>query len=76
MTSPGSKYSGALFKILYDPRYPDACEKFHKGDQDMKLFVFARQVKKSCPVLHLPGRKLGARGDMALNGLATRKFPR
>ena len=35
-----------------------------------------RQVNKSCPVLHLPGSKLGVRGYMALQCLITRAFPR
>ena len=30
------------------------------------------QLKKSCRVLHLPGRKLGAQGFMALQGLIIR----
>ena len=43
-----------------------------------KLYALFRhlQLKKSCPVLHLPGRKLGARGFMAFRGLASRVFPR
>ena len=34
------------------------------------------QVSKACTVLHLPGRTLGARGYIFLQGLITRVFPR
>ena len=34
------------------------------------------QIKNPFLVLHSPGRKLGARGYMAFQGLATRVFPR